>query len=241
MKRRGPIVGGAIPGLIVLGSIRKQGEQARGSKPVMNIPPWPLHQFLIPDLLDFQSWLPLVINSNVKSVTWINPFLPNLLVCHEVLCRNRNPKTHFFPLSILYSFSPLPKNVLISPDTTYTVLLFLDSRAPCRTRWSLCTFLKSVATPGLCSHVMIWRQESQMREKIQCLVLWIYVPWYSILQFHPFIGIVHDFKSFYSWTVFCCAYVPYFPYPLISWRTFRLFPLISYCEHCLGIAFEIGR
>jgi hypothetical protein len=27
-------VGGAIPGLVVLGSIRKQGEQARGSKPV---------------------------------------------------------------------------------------------------------------------------------------------------------------------------------------------------------------
>jgi CO dehydrogenase/acetyl-CoA synthase alpha subunit len=32
MKVGGPIVGGAIPGLIVLGSIRKQAEQARGSK-----------------------------------------------------------------------------------------------------------------------------------------------------------------------------------------------------------------
>ena len=30
----GPIVGGAISGLVVLGSIRKQAEQARGSKPV---------------------------------------------------------------------------------------------------------------------------------------------------------------------------------------------------------------
>jgi hypothetical protein len=35
----GPIVGGAIPGLAVLGSIRKQAEQARGSKPVSNISP----------------------------------------------------------------------------------------------------------------------------------------------------------------------------------------------------------
>jgi hypothetical protein len=34
-----PIVGGAIPGLVVLGSIRKQAEQARGNKPVRNILP----------------------------------------------------------------------------------------------------------------------------------------------------------------------------------------------------------
>jgi hypothetical protein len=49
------IVGGAIPWLVVLGSIREQAEQARGSKPVRNIPPWPLHQLLLPDLLGFQS------------------------------------------------------------------------------------------------------------------------------------------------------------------------------------------
>jgi hypothetical protein len=55
IKGVGPIVGGAIPGLVVLGSIRKQVEQARGSKPVSNIPPWPLHQLLLPDLLEFQS------------------------------------------------------------------------------------------------------------------------------------------------------------------------------------------
>jgi hypothetical protein len=41
-------------GLVVLGSIGKQAEQARGSKPVRNIPPWPLHQLLLPDLLEFQ-------------------------------------------------------------------------------------------------------------------------------------------------------------------------------------------
>jgi hypothetical protein len=55
IKGGGPIVGGAIPGLVVLGSIRKKAEQARGSKPVSNIPPWPLHQLLLPDLLEFQS------------------------------------------------------------------------------------------------------------------------------------------------------------------------------------------
>jgi hypothetical protein len=48
-------VGGTISGLVVLGSIREQAEQARGSKPVKNIPPWPLHQLLLPDLLEFQS------------------------------------------------------------------------------------------------------------------------------------------------------------------------------------------
>jgi hypothetical protein len=26
----------------------------------------------------------LVMNSNVESVSWINPFLPNLLLCHDV-------------------------------------------------------------------------------------------------------------------------------------------------------------
>jgi hypothetical protein len=46
-------VGGAIPELVDLGSIRKQSEQAMGSKPVSNIPPWPLHQLLLPDLSSF--------------------------------------------------------------------------------------------------------------------------------------------------------------------------------------------
>jgi hypothetical protein len=55
IKRGGPLVGGTIPGLVVFGSIREQAEQARGSKPVKNIPPWLLHQLLLPDLLEFQS------------------------------------------------------------------------------------------------------------------------------------------------------------------------------------------
>jgi hypothetical protein len=49
IKEGGPLVGGS------LGSIREQAEQARGSKPVKNIPPWLLHQLLLPDLLEFQS------------------------------------------------------------------------------------------------------------------------------------------------------------------------------------------
>jgi hypothetical protein len=44
-----PTVGRAIPGLVLLGSLRKQAEQATGNKPVSSIPPWPLHQLLLPD------------------------------------------------------------------------------------------------------------------------------------------------------------------------------------------------
>ena len=55
VKGERSLVGGTISGLVVLGSIRKQAEQARGSKPVRNIPPWPLHQLLLPDLPEFQS------------------------------------------------------------------------------------------------------------------------------------------------------------------------------------------
>jgi hypothetical protein len=55
IKGEGPLVGGTIPGMVVLGSISEQAEQARGRKPVRNIPPWPLHQLLLPALLEFQS------------------------------------------------------------------------------------------------------------------------------------------------------------------------------------------
>jgi hypothetical protein len=54
IKWERPLVGGTISGLVVLGYIREQAEQARGSKPVKNIPPWLLHQLLLPDLLEFQ-------------------------------------------------------------------------------------------------------------------------------------------------------------------------------------------
>jgi hypothetical protein len=48
-------VGDVIPGLVVLGSIKKQAEQARGSKSLRNIPPWPLHQLLLPVLTSFSD------------------------------------------------------------------------------------------------------------------------------------------------------------------------------------------
>jgi hypothetical protein len=48
-------VSGAIPELVVLGSIREQAEQARGSKPVSTIPPWPLCHLLFHDMKEFQS------------------------------------------------------------------------------------------------------------------------------------------------------------------------------------------
>jgi hypothetical protein len=46
--RAQPIVGGIIPGLVVLSSTRKQDEQANRGKPVNNNPPWYLHQLLTP-------------------------------------------------------------------------------------------------------------------------------------------------------------------------------------------------
>jgi hypothetical protein len=55
IKGQRPLVGGTISGLVILGSIREQAEQARGGKPVMNIPPWSLHQLLLPNLPEFQS------------------------------------------------------------------------------------------------------------------------------------------------------------------------------------------
>jgi hypothetical protein len=55
IKGERPLVGGTISGLEVLGSIREQAEQTRGVKPVKNVSPWPLHQLLLPDLLELQS------------------------------------------------------------------------------------------------------------------------------------------------------------------------------------------
>jgi hypothetical protein len=55
IKGERPLVGGTISGLVVLSSTREQAEQARGSKPVKNISPWPLHQLLLTDLPEFQS------------------------------------------------------------------------------------------------------------------------------------------------------------------------------------------
>jgi hypothetical protein len=55
IKGERSLVGGTISGLVVLGFIREQAEQARRSKPVKNVPLWPLNQLLLSDLLEFQS------------------------------------------------------------------------------------------------------------------------------------------------------------------------------------------
>ena len=62
-------MGGAISGLVVLGSIRKQVEQAKGSKPVKSIPPRSLHQLLLSDLLGVPVLPSLVMNSRVGSIS----------------------------------------------------------------------------------------------------------------------------------------------------------------------------
>ena len=50
IKVGGPLVGGTFSGLVVLVL-----SENRLSKPVSNIPRWPLHQLLLSDLLEFQS------------------------------------------------------------------------------------------------------------------------------------------------------------------------------------------
>jgi hypothetical protein len=72
-------VGDAIPGLLVLGSVKKQTEQARGSNPVSSIPPWLLCQLLPPG--SYPVWVPVLTFFGDKQQ--INPFLLNLPLGHE--------------------------------------------------------------------------------------------------------------------------------------------------------------
>jgi hypothetical protein len=53
IKRGGSLVGDTISGMVLLGSIRKKAEEAKGSKLGRNIRPWSLHQLLLPGLLEF--------------------------------------------------------------------------------------------------------------------------------------------------------------------------------------------
>ena len=77
------MVGGAIPGLVVLSSVRKQAEQARGSKPVSRPPPWPLHQLLPPG--SCPAWVPVLTSFRAMLTCKFNkPFFPNLLFGHGV-------------------------------------------------------------------------------------------------------------------------------------------------------------
>jgi hypothetical protein len=64
--RAQPIVGGATPGLLVLGTIRKQAEQAMRSNSINCIRSWTLHQLLlqVSVLFQFLYWLSLKMGYN---------------------------------------------------------------------------------------------------------------------------------------------------------------------------------
>ena len=74
-----PTVGGAIPGLVALGSLRKQAEEAVRSKPVSSSSPQP-HQLLPLGSCSEFLYCPFFSDGlQYGSVSQMNPFLPNLL------------------------------------------------------------------------------------------------------------------------------------------------------------------
>ena len=94
----GGIVGGAIPRLVVLSFIRNRAEQTLGSKPVSNISPWLLYQFLLPSscpvwVLVLWWWPPMWKYKQNKS------FSSQLAFWSWCLGRNRNTKTICYPMS----------------------------------------------------------------------------------------------------------------------------------------------
>lgn len=64
------ILGCAIPGLVVLGWVKKQTQQATGSKSISRVPLWPLLQ----SGLQFPPWTSSIRNYNLWSQ--ISPFSP---------------------------------------------------------------------------------------------------------------------------------------------------------------------
>jgi hypothetical protein len=89
IKGERPLVGGTIPGLVVLSSIREKAEQARASKPVRIS----LHGFCISSCFltclhsspDFLWWWTAVWKCKPNK-----PFPPQLASWSWCLCRNRN-------------------------------------------------------------------------------------------------------------------------------------------------------
>ena len=71
----------AVPGLMVLGCLRKQAEQALRSKPVNSTPSWPLHQLTPPGFS--LAWAPVLTffsdGPQYGIVSPINPSLPSSL------------------------------------------------------------------------------------------------------------------------------------------------------------------
>lgn len=80
----------AIPGLVVLGSLRMQAKPAMWSKPVSNTLSWPLHLLLLPGFSP--AWVPVLTSSNKE--LWsesISPFFYDLLLVMKFHWSNRNP------------------------------------------------------------------------------------------------------------------------------------------------------
>ena len=99
MGKGQPIVGGAI---LVLGSIRKQAEQAKRSKPVSSTPVWPLHHLLPPG--SCTVWVPVLISFNEQrcgSVSQIKQFSLPFAFYHGISSQQQNPR--HFPTSLLWS------------------------------------------------------------------------------------------------------------------------------------------
>jgi hypothetical protein len=87
------IVGGATPWASSPGVYKKvswtsQGKQSRKQGPSTASASAPASKFLpcLSSCLDFLWWW-----AAMWKLSWINPFLPNLLLFHAVLCRNTNP------------------------------------------------------------------------------------------------------------------------------------------------------
>lgn len=74
-------MGGGILGMVVLGFIKNQVQQAIGNKPLNSTPPWLLHQLLSPD--SCPVWISVLTSFDDEcwygSINQINPSLPNLL------------------------------------------------------------------------------------------------------------------------------------------------------------------
>ena len=105
-------MGGVTSGLVVLGSIRKQAEQAMERKPVGSTHPWPLHWLLPPGSCPVS--VPALNSCNDRLGSSLQP-----LVC-DLICQLTN---------IFHSF--LQSIWLVHPITQ----LFCLSSAPCWSMW----------------------------------------------------------------------------------------------------------
>lgn len=70
-------MGDAIPGQVDLSYVRKEAEQAKGSKSVSNIFSKDCAPFLPPEShLEFLSWIPSVLDSGLEGIRW-SKFFPH--------------------------------------------------------------------------------------------------------------------------------------------------------------------